>query len=359
MQTFNLDLSKKEIVPLLHVKQKDVGAKISITITDNGKAYTIPSGSSFSVWFSGKSGNGNYSKIGNRSAFSAQGSTVTVELILQMLNNPGEHLMCLVMNDANGNQIGLWNIPYCVEELPGANSEPATKYFENLEAAQEAADRAVAAAESVEGLQPLFVTIIGNTKASHTAEEIASRADNGGAVYLRVADIDRYLSLSYHTQDEATFAHIGENGIVTSYVIERDGGVRTWSFDLNNGGGGGGGGFVEPLIVTLSEDGGMASHDPLEIKEHIEIGGSVYLQIGGAYFHPSYVTESEAYFHAIYDDGIVDLFEITTGFTVYRYELSLHGNTPIKGEDYWTEEDKAEMVADVIAALPVYNGEVV
>ncbi len=35
------------------------------------------------------------------------------------------------------------------------------------------------------------------------------------------------------------------------------------------------------------------------------------------------------------------------------------GYTPIRGTDYWTEEDKAEMVADVISALPVYNGEVV
>lgn len=35
------------------------------------------------------------------------------------------------------------------------------------------------------------------------------------------------------------------------------------------------------------------------------------------------------------------------------------GYTPVKGIDYWTEADKAEMVADVISALPVYNGEVV
>ena len=34
------------------------------------------------------------------------------------------------------------------------------------------------------------------------------------------------------------------------------------------------------------------------------------------------------------------------------------GHTPVLGTDYWTEEDKAEMVADVIAALPVYDGEV-
>lgn len=35
------------------------------------------------------------------------------------------------------------------------------------------------------------------------------------------------------------------------------------------------------------------------------------------------------------------------------------GDAPQKGVDYFTEEDKAEMVAEVIAALPVYNGEVV
>lgn len=35
------------------------------------------------------------------------------------------------------------------------------------------------------------------------------------------------------------------------------------------------------------------------------------------------------------------------------------GKTPVKGTDYFTEADKAEMVSAVIAALPVYNGEVV
>lgn len=35
------------------------------------------------------------------------------------------------------------------------------------------------------------------------------------------------------------------------------------------------------------------------------------------------------------------------------------GYTPVKGTDYWTEADRKQMVTDVIAALPVYNGEVV
>ncbi len=40
-------------------------------------------------------------------------------------------------------------------------------------------------------------------------------------------------------------------------------------------------------------------------------------------------------------------------------ETGAAGKTPAKGTDYWTAADIEEMVNDVIAALPVYNGEVV
>lgn len=35
------------------------------------------------------------------------------------------------------------------------------------------------------------------------------------------------------------------------------------------------------------------------------------------------------------------------------------GPKPVAGVDYWTDDEKAQMVSDVIAALPVYNGEAV
>lgn len=154
MQTFNLDLSIKRIVPLLYAKQRDVGSKICIVLTDNQENYTIPNDAQFSVWYSGKSGSGNYTDIDGKSAFAIEGNTVTVELIYQMLNNPGEHLMCLVMNGADGKQQGLWNIPYFVEAIPGADSEAATAYYNAFldaqEKAEEAADRAEAAADRAE-----------------------------------------------------------------------------------------------------------------------------------------------------------------------------------------------------------------
>ncbi len=35
---------------------------------------------------------------------------------------------------------------------------------------------------------------------------------------------------------------------------------------------------------------------------------------------------------------------------------AIEGKTPIKGTDYWTEADKAEMVNDVLEALPTWEG---
>ena len=40
-------------------------------------------------------------------------------------------------------------------------------------------------------------------------------------------------------------------------------------------------------------------------------------------------------------------------------DVGSDGKTPIKGTDYFTEADKAEMVSSVITALPKYNGEVI
>lgn len=128
MQTINLDLSKKSIIPLLHAKQGDVGKKFMVTITDDGNPYDLD-GAVFSVWYAGTSGEGNYTHIGEKSAFLISGNAVTVELIAQMLTNIGDGTLCLVMNTAEGGQIGMWNIPYCVEMVPGADSAEAEAYY--------------------------------------------------------------------------------------------------------------------------------------------------------------------------------------------------------------------------------------
>ena len=149
MQTIHLDVSNKGVVPAIYAKQGDVGRKFRAVITDNGEAYDIPVDALLSMWYSGTSGEGNYSMIGENSAFSIDGNTVTVELITQMLTNPGGGNVCLVMNRQDGTQIGTWNIPYIVEQLPGMGSSAAEQYFTALtEAAAKASESAAKAAEA-------------------------------------------------------------------------------------------------------------------------------------------------------------------------------------------------------------------
>lgn len=70
--------------------------------------------------------------------------------------------------------------------------------------------------------------------------------------------------------------------------------------------------------------------------------------------------------------GKVNRLEALRGYSAYEVALmngfkgteeewlkSLKGDPgkpPVKGTDYFTDEDKAEMVADVLAALPVWTG---
>lgn len=136
MQIIELDLSNKltreEDYPTIHAKQGDVGRKFKVVLTDCGQNYLIPEGAVFSVWYFGTSGEGNYSAIGDRSAFLVEGNSVIVEIITQMLQNSGGGSLCLLIHGTDGEQIGLWNIPYKVEAVKGIQSKGASVYYSAL-----------------------------------------------------------------------------------------------------------------------------------------------------------------------------------------------------------------------------------
>lgn len=127
MQTIYLDISNKGVIPTIYAKQGDVGRKFRVLFTNSGLPYDLE-GSLFSVWYKGDSGEGNYTHIGENSAFSIQKNTVEVEMITQMLSVCGNGIICLVLSN-NDKQIGSWNIPYICEEVPGFESEPANEYY--------------------------------------------------------------------------------------------------------------------------------------------------------------------------------------------------------------------------------------
>jgi hypothetical protein len=129
MQTIYLDISNKGVVPAVYAKQRDVGRKFMAVLSDAGTPYLPPAGSVFSVWYSGASGEGNYTDIDGKSAFSLNENKVIVEMISQMLLSDGDGVLSLALNDPNGNQISTWNIPYICEFVPGADSEEAKNYY--------------------------------------------------------------------------------------------------------------------------------------------------------------------------------------------------------------------------------------
>jgi hypothetical protein len=129
MQTIYLDISNKGVVPTIYAKQNDVGRKFAVILTDSGLPYIPANGSAFSVWYKGASGEGNYTDIGDKSAFSLSGNKVEVEMIVQMISTHGDGILCLTLNSPDGNQISSWNIPYICEFVPGAESEKAEEYY--------------------------------------------------------------------------------------------------------------------------------------------------------------------------------------------------------------------------------------
>lgn len=193
MQIIELDLARKHPIEgdysIIQAKQGDVGRKFKVILTDNDHEYPVPQGAVFSVWYFGTSGEGNYSKIGQNSACVIEGNTVTVELITQMLANHGGGTLCLLMHGQDGTQIGLWNIPYAVEKVMGADGQAATQYYTALsecatmsansarvaeEFASLAAERVAYAEQMIAGFEILSMYPVGSVYISLQANSPAS-----------------------------------------------------------------------------------------------------------------------------------------------------------------------------------------
>lgn len=61
--------------------------------------------------------------------------------------------------------------------------------------------------------------------------------------------------------------------------------------------------------------------------------------------------------HTHANKDTLDLLSVSNGKLQYNgSDVGLKGDTPVKGTDYWTAADKAEIVNDVLAALPTWQG---
>lgn len=133
MQNFNVDISTSRIPQALYVKQGDSLSRFfALTIADNGSPWEPPENAAYTIRFSTSAGTGWYDTIQlvggtTRPAVSAAGNVLTCEVAEQATLGNGQ--LCVMVNDATGYQIGMWNLNIIAEVVPGANSQEAESYY--------------------------------------------------------------------------------------------------------------------------------------------------------------------------------------------------------------------------------------
>lgn len=133
MQNFNVDISTSHIPQALYVKQGDSLSRFfALTVADNGSPWEPPENAAYTIRFSTSAGTGWYDTIQlvggtTRPAVSAAGNVLTCEVAEQATLGNGQ--MCVMVNDATGYQLGMWNLNIIAEVVPGANSQEAESYY--------------------------------------------------------------------------------------------------------------------------------------------------------------------------------------------------------------------------------------
>lgn len=147
----------------------------------------------------------------------------------------------------------------------------------------------------------------------------------------------------------------GKNGATFTPDVSSDG-TLTWSND---------GGLSNPASVNIRGPVGPAGPQgdpgPAGVQgPEGSVGETGPAGKNGVIFTPSVSTDGTLSWTN--DGGIANPAVINirgpVGETGPTGPTGPAGYTPIKYTDYWTPADKAEMVADVLAALPTYGGEV-
>ena len=190
MQTIYLDLAQKNALQHIYAKQGDVGRCFKAVILDNGEPYSIERGTVFTVWYNGTSGEGNYSSVGEKSAITFAENVLQVELISQMLASHGGGTLCIEMHNADGTQIGLWNLLYFCEAVPGMGSAEATSHYTAL---SEVAQQAISAATTFKTDENLKLSGVA-ADAKAVGDELEKKAPAGYGLGEELLDATAFVS---------------------------------------------------------------------------------------------------------------------------------------------------------------------
>lgn len=153
-------------------------------------------------------------------------------------------------------------------------------------------------------------------------------------------------------------------------------------FENGTGGGGtGGASTAEDISYTISEDVQNEFPELVELESNTVKSGldlAMYCAFAGLFteniafnvqasggtvsislqdLFDNYILPAMDLAHEHANKDTLDKLSVADGKLQYNgSDVGLKGDTPIKGTDYWTAADKAEIVNDTLAALPTWTG---
>lgn len=245
MQQFNIDISQPRGPLVLYVSQGDSLSRFfSVTVTDNGAAYTPPDGAIHTVRF-GAPGMpaGWYDTItevggGTHPAVVVDENTYTVEIAEQAVSKPGQNALVLIVSDATGYTLATWAFELQVADVPGYDAPEATVYYNALtEQVAQTLANAQAAAASATLAESWAVGGTGTRPGEDTnnAEYWASEAQRVSQGALGWYETEQALQAAHPTGESGQWGIIGSTDTIWTWDSDTSAWVNSGAqVDLSN-----------------------------------------------------------------------------------------------------------------------------
>lgn len=245
MQQFNIDISQPRSPLVLYASQGDrLSRFFSVTVTDNGAAYTPPDGAIYTVRF-GAPGMpaGWYDTItevggGTHPAVVVDENTCTVEIAEQAVSKPGQNALVLIISDATGYTLASWAFELQVAAVPGYDAPEATVYYNALtEQVAQVLASAQAAAASATLAESWAVGGTGTRPGEDTnnAAYWASEAQRVSQGALGWYETEQALQAAHPTGTDGEWAIIGSTDTIWTWDSDTSAWVDSGAqVDLSN-----------------------------------------------------------------------------------------------------------------------------
>lgn len=252
MQQFNIDISRPRGPLVLYVSQGDSLSRFfSITVTDNGAAYTPPDGAIYTVRFGAPGMPAGWydtiTEVGGSThpAVVVDENTLTVELAEQALSKPGTNKVVVIVSDAEGYNLASWAFELQVEAVPGYDAPEATVYYNALteQVAQTLANAQAAAASASESAASATLSeswAVGGTSTregedTNNAQYWAQQAQQVSQGALGWYETEQALQAAHPTGTNGQWAIVGSTDTIWTWDSDTSAWVNSGdSTDLSN-----------------------------------------------------------------------------------------------------------------------------